>query len=93
MTDPLEIAAEKAARRAVMMLTARKAPAGRMPVVLSSDAGGTMIHEAIGHGLEADLAQSGLSVYSGKVGQQIASPLITVVDDATLPGRRGSFRV
>jgi len=52
-----------------------------------------MIHEAIGHGLEADLAQSGLSVYSGKTGQQIAAPVITVVDDATLPGRRGSFSV
>jgi TldD protein len=92
-TEPLELAAEKAARRAVMMLSARKAPAGRMPVVLSSEAGGTMIHEAIGHGLEADLAQSGLSVYSGKTGQQIAAPVITVVDDATLPGRRGSFSV
>jgi TldD protein len=91
--EPLEIAAEKAVRRALMMLTARKAPAGRMPVVLSSDAGGTMIHEAVGHGLEADLAQSGLSVYSGKIGQQIASSLVTVVDDATLPGKRGSFRV
>lgn len=89
---PLEQAAETAARRAVMMLSARKAPAGRMPVVLSSSAGGTMIHEAVGHGLEADLAQSGLSVYSGKLGQRIAAPLITVVDDATLPGRRGSFR-
>ena len=92
-TEPLELAAEKAARRAVMMLSARKAPAGRMPVVLSSEAGGTMIHEAIGHGLEADLAQSGLSVYSGKTGQQIAAPVITVVDDATLSGRRGSFSV
>jgi TldD protein len=92
-TEPLELAAEKAARRAVMMLSARKAPAGRMPVVLSSEAGGTMIHEAIGHGLEADLAQSGLSVYSGKIGLQIAAPVITVVDDATLPGRRGSFSV
>jgi TldD protein len=91
--EPLDAAAERAARRAVMMLAARKAPAGRMPVVLSSEAGGTMIHEAVGHGLEADLAQSGLSVYSGKIGQQIASPLITVVDDATLPGRRGSFLV
>jgi TldD protein len=91
--EPLEGAAERAARRAVMMLTARKAPAGRMPVVLSSEAGGTMIHEAVGHGLEADLAQSGLSVYSGKIGQQIASPLISVVDDATLPARRGSFLV
>ena len=89
---PLEQAAETAARRAVMMLSARKAPAGRMPVVLSADAGGTMIHEAIGHGLEADLAQSGLSVYSNRMGERIASPLITVVDDATLPGKRGSFR-
>jgi TldD protein len=51
-----------------------------------------MIHEAIGHGLEADLAQQGLSVFSGKIGSQVASPLITVLDDATLPGRRGSFR-
>jgi TldD protein len=87
-----ESIAETAARRAIMMLSARKAPAGRMPVVLSSAAGGTMIHEAVGHGLEADLAQSGLSVYSGKRGQTIASTLITVVDDATLPGKRGSFR-
>ncbi len=92
-SEPLESAAERAGRRALMMLAARKAPAGRMPVVLSSEAGGTMIHEAVGHGLEADLAQSGLSVYSGKLGQQIANRLITVIDDATLPGRRGSFGV
>lgn len=89
---PLTRAAETAGKRAVMMLSAPKAPAGRMPVVLSSEAGGTMIHEAVGHGLEADLAQSGLSVYSGRIGQQIASPLVTVLDDATLQGRRGSFR-
>ncbi|MCK9419599.1 MAG: TldD/PmbA family protein [Nitrospirae bacterium] len=89
---PLDQAAETAARRAVMMLSARKAPAGRMPVVLSSEAGGTMIHEAVGHGLEADLAQAGLSVYSNKRGERIASSLITVVDDATLAGKRGSFR-
>jgi TldD protein len=89
--EPLEEAAATAARRAVTMLTARRAPAGRMPVVLSSSAGGTMIHEAVGHGLEADLAQAGLSVYSGKLDKQIASPLVTVLDDATLPGRRGSF--
>jgi TldD protein len=63
-----------------------------MPVVLSSDAGGTMIHEAVGHGLEADLAQSGMSVYSNKIGQQIASPIITVLDDATLANKRGSYR-
>ena len=51
-----------------------------------------MIHEAVGHGLEADLAQSGLSVYSNRLGEQIASPLITVIDDSTLSGKRGSFR-
>ncbi len=88
---PAASVAEKAARRAVMMLSARSAPGGRMPVVLSSEAGGTMVHEAIGHGLEADLSQNGLSVYTGKVGRQVGSPLVTVVDDATLPNRRGSF--
>lgn len=88
--SPEEIARE-AARRALMMLTARKAPAGRMPVVLSSEAGGTMVHEAIGHGLEADLAQSGMSVYAGQVGTMVASPLVTVIDDATIPHARGSF--
>ena len=82
----------QAAKRAIMMLTARKAPGGRMPAVISSHAGGTMIHEAIGHGLEADLSQQGLSVFSGKLGSQVASNLITVVDDSTLPGKRGSFR-
>jgi TldD protein len=80
-----------AARRALMMIGARKAPAGPMPVVLSSEAGGTMVHEAIGHGLEADLAQAGLSVYKGKIGEQVASPLVTVIDDATIPHARGSF--
>jgi len=89
---PLNVVSEKAAARAVMMLKARRAPAGRMPVVIASEAGGTMIHEAIGHGLEADLAGQGLSVYSEKLGQNVASSLITVVDDATLPNRRGSFR-
>ena len=75
--SPEEIALT-AARRAVMMLSAQKAPGGMMPVVLSAEAGGTMVHEAIGHGLEADLAQTGLSVYAGKVGMEVASPLVTV---------------
>jgi len=88
--SPEEVAST-ACRRGIMMLSARKAPAGKMPVVISSDAGGTMVHEAVGHGLEADLAQQGLSVYTGKIGEQIASKLITVVDDSTLPGKRGSF--
>jgi TldD protein len=89
---PLEQAAATAVKRALLMLSARKAPAGRMPVVLSAEAGGTMIHEAVGHGLEADLAQSGLSVYSNRIGDRIASPLVTVLDDATIAGKRGSFR-
>lgn len=87
----IERMAETAARRAVMMLSAERAPGGRMPVVISSDAGGTMIHEAIGHGLEADLARAGLSVYSDKLDQQVASSLITVIDDATIAKARGSF--
>ncbi|GBD96694.1 protease TldD [bacterium BMS3Abin06] len=90
--NPFEEIAVKTARKAVMLLNAGKAPGGRMPVVISAEAGGTMIHEAVGHGLEADLVQQGLSVYTGKIGRQIASPLITIIDDSTLPDKRGSFR-
>ncbi len=89
--NAVEQIALTACRRALLMLTARKAPGGMMPVVFSSEAGGTMVHEAIGHGLEADLAQSGVSVYSGKLGMQVASPLVTVIDDSTIPHARGSF--
>lgn len=88
---PEDIGAE-AARRVKTLLVAKPAPAGTMTVVLSSRAGGTMIHEAVGHGLEADLACNGLSVYGGKLGTQVASPLITVIDDGTMEERRGSFR-
>jgi TldD protein len=90
---PPEEIAEECARRVRILLEAAPAPAGTMPVVLAAEAGGTMIHEAVGHGLEADLACNGNSVYQGKVGQQVASPLITVVDDGTMPGRRGSYSV
>lgn len=83
--------ARRAVGRALKTIRARRAPAGTMPVVLSSEAGGTMIHEAIGHGLEADLAGEGLSVYSGKIGRQVASPAITVIDDGTIRGLRGSM--
>ncbi|MFH1379864.1 MAG: TldD/PmbA family protein [bacterium] len=82
-----------AARRAVEKLSAPHAPVGEMPVVISAEAGGTMIHEAVGHSLEADAVQKGISpVYCGKLGKQVASPLITVVDDPTIPDRRGSYR-
>ncbi|MCS7215227.1 MAG: TldD/PmbA family protein [Thermodesulfovibrio sp.] len=80
-----------ATNRAITMLKARRVKGGRMPVVISSEAGGTMIHEAVGHGLEADLVQEGISVYSEKIGEKVASELITVIDDATLSNMRGSY--
>ncbi len=82
----------RAAERALLMLKARRAPAGRMDVVISGEAGGTMIHEACGHGLEADLVQKNLSVYAGRKGEQVASELVTVIDDGTISGKYGSFR-
>jgi TldD protein len=90
--SPIETLALDAAHRAVRMLSAARPRGGLMPVVLSSSAGGTMIHEAVGHGLEADLVRDGLSTYEGQIGRQIASPLITVIDDPTLPGKYGSYR-
>jgi len=87
----LEDMARQAAARAIAMLSAHPAPTGRMPVVMHSSAGGTMIHEACGHGLEADLVQKGLSVYRDKLGEQVATPEVSVVDDATLKGKYGSF--
>lgn len=89
--NPPEEIAAAAARRAIQMLQARPAPAGRMPVVMAGEAGGTMVHEACGHGLEADLVQKGLSVYAGKEGQKVAAASVTVIDDATIPDRYGSY--
>jgi TldD protein len=88
--SPEEVAV-KALERALKTLNAQRAPGGTMPVVLSSEAGGTMVHEAIGHGLEADLAGEGISVYSGQIGTQVASSVITVIDDGTIEGLRGSM--
>jgi TldD protein len=89
-TGPSEVA-RLAAQRALTMLGASPAPTGIMPVVIGSEAGGTMIHEAVGHGLEADLVQKGLSVFAQKRGEKIASEMVSVHDDATLAGKRGSF--
>jgi TldD protein len=85
--------ARTAARRAILNLEAEPAPAGTFMVVLSSEAGGTLIHETVGHGLEADLNDRGLSVYAGKIGQRVASELITVIDDGSLPGKRGTSTI
>jgi TldD protein len=89
---PPEEVAITAANRALEMLKAKPAPAGRMPVVMAAEAGGTMVHEACGHGLEADLVQKKLSVYAGKKGQVVASEEITVYDDASIDSRYGSYR-
>jgi len=88
--DPAEVG-RLAGQRAERLLAARPAPSGSMTVVLAAEAGGTMIHEAIGHALEADLVQKGLSPFGNLVGEQVASELVSVADDATLPGWRGSF--
>jgi len=69
------------------------APAGEMTVVLGSGWPGVMLHEAVGHGLEGDFNRKKTSAFSGRVGQRVAAPGVTVVDDGTLPGRRGSLNV
>ncbi len=85
--------AREAVRQALAMLDAREAPAGQMEVVLAPGDSGILLHEAVGHGLEADFNRRGTSRYSGQVGARVASELCTVVDDATLMGSRGSINV
>jgi TldD protein len=85
--------AREAVRQALLNLEAVPAPAGTMPVVLGPGWPGVLLHEAIGHGLEGDFNRKGSSAFSGRVGEQVASPLCTVVDDGTLPNRRGSLNV
>ncbi|MEG2639272.1 MAG: TldD/PmbA family protein, partial [Clostridiales bacterium] len=84
---------DKAVENAINLLDAKDAPSGPMNVILSGTAGGTMVHEACGHGLEADHIEKGLSVYKDKLGQMVASPKITVIDDATIPNKYGSYEV
>lgn len=85
--------AREAVRQAQVNLNAIDAPAGEMPVVLGNGWPGVLLHEAVGHGLEGDFNRKGSSAFSGKVGQQVASKLVTVVDDGTLPNRRGSLSI
>ncbi len=83
--------AREAVRQALVNLDAIPAPAGVMPVVLGNGWPGVLLHEAVGHGLEGDFNRKGTSAFAGRVGERVASPLCTVVDDGTLPGRRGSL--
>ncbi|MCL4720442.1 MAG: metalloprotease TldD [Gammaproteobacteria bacterium] len=84
---------QEAVRQALVNLDAVPAPAGEMVVVLGPGWPGVLLHEAIGHGLEGDFNRKGTSAFSGRIGERVAAPLCTVVDDGTLPGRRGSLNV
>lgn len=85
--------AREAARQALLNLEAVPAPAGTLPVVLGPGWPGVLLHEAVGHGLEGDFNRKGSSAFAGRLGEQVASPHCTVVDDGTLEGRRGSLNV
>ena len=85
--------AREAVRQALVNLEAVAAPAGMLPVVLGPGWPGVLLHEAVGHGLEGDFNRKGTSAFSGRIGEQVASTLCTVVDDGTLPGRRGSLTI
>jgi TldD protein len=85
--------AREAARQATLKLSAVDAPAGTTTVVLGPGWPGILLHEAIGHGLEGDFNRKGTSAFAGRMGQKVASELVTVVDDGTLPNRRGSLNV
>ena len=88
-----EAHAEEAARIALVNLDARPAPAGQLPVVLAAGDAGIWLHEAVGHGLEADFLRKGTSSYAGREGQRVASDRVTLIDDATVPHGRGSLAV
>jgi TldD protein len=85
--------AEQACKEALIKLDAQEAPAGQFEVVLAPGDSGILLHEAVGHGLEADFNRKGTSNYSGAIGTEVASPLCTVIDDATLLQSRGSINV
>ncbi|MDP4976130.1 MAG: TldD/PmbA family protein, partial [Ilumatobacteraceae bacterium] len=89
----VEDVARAAAGRALTKLKARPAPSGSLPVVIKAGSGGVLFHEACGHGLEADLVAKGASVYKGKVGELVASPLVTLVDDGTMTHEWGAIAI
>jgi TldD protein len=91
--ERLQEYAEQAVDQALINLESRPAPAGTMTVVLGPGWPGVLLHEAIGHGLEGDFNRKGSSAFSGKIGKRVAARGVTVVDDGTMPGRRGSLSI
>jgi TldD protein len=91
--EVLDSYAHQAVSQALVNLEARPAPAGTMTVVLGPGWPGVLLHEAVGHGLEGDFNRKGSSAFSGRIGERVAAPGVTVVDDGTMPGRRGSLTV
>ena len=89
----IEALAKKTAEKTIMMLEAKECPSGKMPVIIGNGFGGTLFHEACGHPLEASMVSKNLSVFSGKVGQQIASPILSAIDDGTIPNGWGSNNI
>ena len=92
-TYEVEDIARTSARRAITKLDARPAPSGTLPVVIGPGGGGVLFHEACGHGLEKDLVDKGASVFKGRMGQQVASPLVTLVDDGTMAEEWGAYGI
>jgi TldD protein len=88
-----EEVAQDAARQAVQLLDAQEAPAGKMAVVLGNGRGGVLLHEAVGHGFEGDFIRKKTSLFTGRLGEKIAADTCTIVDDATVEGKRGTIRI
>ncbi len=91
--ERLAFLAKEATDRTMILFEARRPPAGEMPVVLAAGASGILLHEAIGHGMEADFNRKGTSIYSTMIGKKVAPDFVTIVDDATQPGERGALNV
>jgi TldD protein len=90
-SERLDAMVKEAVDRTLILFDAVRPPAGEMPVVMAAGGAGILLHEAIGHGMEADFNRKGTSIYSDMIGKQVAEPFVTIVDEATIPGERGAL--